>query len=145
MSESENYLVLVRGLSASGKTTFADIICGESENRVSICKDDFFYDESGNYTFDPEQLKAAHEWCRQETETCLSQGFGVVVVHNTFTRRWEVEPYLEIAARHKYRVIVTSLYDSGLTDIALSTRSDHGVDTRNVRQQRRRWENDIFR
>lgn len=140
------YLILIRGLSGSGKTTLADIICGDSEERVSISVDDYFYDEDTNsYKFIPEHLKEAHEWCRQESDTCMAQGFETVVIHNTFTRRWEVEPYLESAARHKYQVIVTSLYDAGLTDIALATRSEHGIDTRNVRQQRKRWDADVFR
>lgn len=142
----EKYLVLIRGLSGSGKTTLADIICGDTDSRVSISVDDYFYNEETDvYEFVPEQLKEAHEWCRQETEACMAQGFEVVAIHNTFTRRWEVEPYLESAARNKYKVIVTNLYDAGLTDVALAVRSEHGIDTRNVRQQRKRWESDVFR
>lgn len=148
MSEptKDKFLILIRGLSGSGKTTLADLICGDNEDRISISVDDFFFDEdSGKYLFVADQLKEAHEWCKQETNICMSQGFENVVVHNTFTRKWEVEPYLEMAAKYQYKVIVTNLFDAGLTDYALSARSEHGVDTRNVRQQRRRWDRDVFR
>ena len=74
----------------------------------------------------------------------MDQGFEVIVVHNTFTRGWEVEPYLQIAAQQGYRLIVSSLFDSGLNDSLLSARSEHNVQIHNVRRQRQRWETDVF-
>lgn len=146
---AEKYMILIRGLSGSGKTTLADIICGDIEHednqRVSISVDDYFYDDAGEYTFNPEQLKEAHEWCKAETDVCCTQGFPIVVVHNTFTRKWEVEPYFEIATRRGYRVFVLNLYDSGKTDAALAGSSPHGIEIFNIRSQRKRWEPDVFR
>jgi hypothetical protein len=142
---TEKYIIIVRGLSGSGKTTLADIICGDTESRVSISVDDFFYDDDDNYEFVPAQLREAHDWCKTEVGTCAAQGFEVIVVHNTFTRQWEVEPYLQIAAQFGYRCIVTSIFDSGKNDAELSGRSDHGIEIYNVRSQRKRWDHDVFR
>ena len=142
---SDKYIVIIRGLSGAGKTTLADIICGNNDACVTIAADDYFYNEDGVYEFDAEQLRDAHDWCKTETESCMTQGFKTIVVHNTFTRRWEVEPYIQLASKHNYRVIVTSLFDSGKNDAELAGRSEHGIEIYNVRNQRRRWESDVFR
>ena len=143
-AEKEKYLIIVRGLSSSGKTTLADIICGDDDNRISISVDDYFYDDDDRYEFVANDLKKAHMWCRQETDVCMTQGFDIVVVHNTFTRGWEVEPYLQLAAKRGYRVIVSSLFDGGLNDVMLSARSDHNVQIHNIRRQRQRWDANVF-
>ena len=138
-------LILIRGLSGSGKTTLADIICTDEDSCISISADDYFYDEDDNYKFDPEQLKEAHDWCKQEVDTCMTQQFDTIVVHNSFTRKWEVDPYLQLASVHKYQVTVVSLFDSGLNDHQLMARSPHKIPLGSIRSQRRRWEHDVFR
>lgn len=146
MPKSTNTLIIIRGLSGSGKTTLAEQICDISEDsRISIAADDFFYDDDDVYNFDAEQLKDAHDWCKQEVESCMVQNFNIIAVHNTFTRRWEVEPYIELANKHDYQVTVISLFDAGLNDIQLAKRSLHGIPVNSVRAQRNRWEDDIFR
>ena len=144
MGDNNKYLVLIRGLSGSGKTTLADLICGDQDSRISVSVDDYFYDEDDNYEFVPSELKKAYLWCRQETEICMEQGFDVVIVHNTFVKAWEVEPYLKLAEKKGYRVIVSSLHDNGFSDAVLSARSDHGVQIHNIRKQRSRWDLSVF-
>lgn len=139
-------LVIVRGLSGSGKTTIADLICDvDNDNRISISSDDFFYDEDGNYSFDPEAVRESHEWCKAEVENCMAQGFSVIVVHNTFTRKWEVDPYINYAMEKGYEVSILSLFDAGLNDAQLASRTPHGVPFFQIRKQRMRWEVDMFR
>ena len=89
-------LILVRGLSSSGKTTLADTICGEIEDRFKVSADEFFVDDSGVYSFNHEALKEAHAWCQKECLVAMEEGFQVIVVHNTFTRKWECDPYMEM-------------------------------------------------
>lgn len=142
--KTEKTLILVRGLSGSGKTTLADIIVGakdpEGERRIALSADDFFTDEQGNYTFVYEQLTAAHDWCKTETEACVAEGYDVVVVHNTFTRAWELNPYIEIAYRHQYRLQVVNLFDGGLNDAQLAGRCIHRIPIGSIAAQRKRWE-----
>lgn len=145
MTDNPKTLILIRGLSSSGKTTLADIICGDDDSRIAISADDYFYDDNDVYTFNSENLKDAHAWCKRETATCMAQGFSLIVVHNTFTRGWEVEPYLELAARRGYRVIVSSLFDAGQSDTDLAVRSKHNVRSHHIRAQRARWQSDVFR
>jgi len=144
-SQNPKTMILVRGLSGSGKTTIADLIVGEDESRISISVDDYFYSDDDEYEFDVSKLVDAHNWCKQEVETCLTQGYEVVVVHNTFTRRFELEKYLSLAINYGYRIHVISLFDNGLTDLQLAKQCVHNVPISNIKVQRRRWEDDVFR
>ena len=138
-------LILVRGLSGSGKTTLAETICGEIEDRFKVSADEFFVDDSGVYTFNHEALKEAHGWCQKKCLEAMEDGFQVIVVHNTFTRKWECDPYMEMANKNDYLVQVISLYDGGLSDRQLSERGEHNVPPHVIQTQRKRWDKDIYR
>lgn len=85
-------LVLIRGLPGSGKSTIAKMLDGF----VHLEADMFFTKENGEYIYEREKIKAAHEWCQAQAFSLLSLG-GSVVVSNTFTRHREMAPYFEIA------------------------------------------------
>jgi adenylate kinase family enzyme len=137
-------MYLIRGLSGSGKTTLANAIVSDLPTRASICVDDFFVGEDGVYKFEPERLKEAHDWCVEEADLVAQDSYEVVVVHNTFTRKWEAEPYFKIAEKYGYVVQVVSLYDSGFNDRALSERCVHGISEKAIQTQRKRWDLDIY-
>jgi predicted kinase len=101
-------LFLVRGLPGSGKTSFASAIW----NDYAVCEaDKFFYDEEGNYNFDPSKLKDAHAWCKNEVETRMKdhqvnqQYYPEIAVSNTFTQEWEMEDYFKLAEKYGYKVV----------------------------------------
>jgi len=91
-------LTLVRGVSGSGKTTFANHI---SDKVVSA--DDYFLDESGDYCFDADKLHSAHRYCAGKTESIMQTNKDVAVA-NTFTREWEMKKYYELAEKYGYMV-----------------------------------------
>ncbi|MFV0576474.1 MAG: ATP-binding protein [Vibrio sp.] len=90
-------LTLIRGLPGSGKSTLAAKLADESD-AIHLETDMFFVDKTGDYTFDGTQLPQAHEWCQQETESYLRQGYSVIV-SNTFVQQWEMQSYKDIAER----------------------------------------------
>jgi predicted kinase len=137
-------MYLIRGLSGSGKTTLATAIVSDLPSRASICVDDFFVGDDGVYKFEADRLKEAHDWCVEETDLIAQEGYAIVVVHNTFTRKWEADPYFKIAEKHGYAVQVVSLYDSGFNDRALSERCVHGISEKAIQAQRKRWDLDIY-
>lgn len=101
-------LILLRGLPGAGKSTFANLIW----NEYLICEaDKFFYDKEGNYKFDATKLREAHEWCRNNVEIymkdnqAIPQFYPQIVVSNTLTQEWEMEPYFELAKKYGYRVV----------------------------------------
>lgn len=143
-------LILIRGLSGSGKTTLAETICGDLDDRFMVSADDFFTDDKGVYTFEVDKLKEAHQWCQKETEDAMNEdfidgGYDVIVVHNSFTRKWEVDPYMELAKKNDYQVQVINLYDGGLSDRELSERGVHNLPPHQIQKQRKRWEKDVYR
>lgn len=96
-------LYIVRGLPGSGKSTFAKSIGG-----IHIEADQFFM-ENGKYNFDITKIKLAHKYCQNQTEAWMkTDGVQVdntnIVVSNTFTQEWEMEPYFKIAEDFGYRV-----------------------------------------
>ena len=96
-------LYIVRGLPGSGKSSFAKSIGG-----IHIEADQFFM-MNGKYNFDLTKIKLAHKYCQNQTEAWMkNDGIQVnsskIVVSNTFTQEWEMQPYYELAEKYGYRV-----------------------------------------
>ena len=88
-------MILIRGLPGSGKSTLANgFTCDWSWRHFEA--DMFFVDENGEYNFNSSKIKFAHEWCKEQTRMALVHGLNVVV-SNTFTTKWELSPYFDIA------------------------------------------------
>lgn len=94
----EKTLILLRGIPGSGKTTFSKTIGGlhfEADNYFMI--DDV-------YEFIPSKIKDAHRYCQESVEVNMMRGEENIVVSNTFTQEWEMEPYFEMATQYGYKV-----------------------------------------
>ncbi len=93
--------------------------------------DQFFASHDGTYIYDQEKVKDAHEWCQRETMRALANGKNVVV-SNTFTRRFEMEPYFRMCK------------SLGILTVVIETRGNypnvHGVDDEMLDRMRNRWE-----
>lgn len=128
-------LYLVRGLPGSGKSSFGARLAPQV-----FSADDYFMVD-GRYQFDPGKLSDAHASCLWRTGAWLEDRYTAhVAVANTFPRRWELEPYLQLAAAGGHELFVVDLYDGGLTDEQLAARNVHGVPVTTIANMRARWE-----
>lgn len=128
-------LFLVRGLPGSGKTTLSIHL-----NGVAFSADDYFINDIGKYVFDPRFLADAHAFCQKNVEQAIADGIEKVIVNNTMSARWEMEPYLRLAEKWNVTLTVIDLFDGGLTDEQLFQRNVHQVPLETIKQMRRRWE-----
>eukprot|EP00116_Pleurobrachia_bachei_P004589 sb/3464851/ len=65
--------------------------------------DDFFYDEYGEYQFDPYHLEEAHQWNLSRVKDALVEDVSPILVDNTNLQFWEMRPYCFEAAMVGYR------------------------------------------
>ena len=124
-------LLLVRGLPGSGKSTYARLLNGY----VHLEADMYFENFCGG-KFQPHKLKQAHLWCQQRTVDELTYGNNVVV-SNTFSRRWEMQPYFDMMNE-------LGADELGVSIEVITMKGDYGsihnVPYATVDKMRRRWE-----
>ena len=99
-------LYLLRGLPGSGKSTLANQF-GDTHFEADM----YFINESGEYLFNGADIKKAHQWCQSQVELAMIQNHitdgldsSDIIVSNTFTQEWEMEPYYKLAESYGYRV-----------------------------------------
>ena len=161
-------LKIVRGLPGSGKSTIGKQLASPdpghmlTHGRACFAADDWMVDRDGLYSFNPEKLKYCHEQCQSQVYESLDNEIVrahrldnlfdptnyVVVVANTFTEQWEIDPYLEIIeqlqAEHNVRVRLTVMtVDNGLSDEELAARNTHGVPVAAIKRMRDRFQHNI--
>jgi len=93
-------LILLRGLPGSGKSTLAQLFGTANHYEADM----YFTNAAGEYKFDPTGLRSAHEWCRYLVMVAMGKGEERIVVSNTFTQEWEMQPYFDLAKEYGYQV-----------------------------------------
>jgi len=142
------YLVILRGVSGSGKSTYASKLAVRlydymnPPRSVYICSaDKFFKRPNGTYDFNPRLLGEAHEWCFEMVDSQMDFKTQVIILDNTNTRRWEYEKYIELANRRGYIVKerIIGKFDEASVKLYAS-RNQHGVPEESVRKMADRFE-----
>ena len=121
-------LFLLRGLPGSGKSTLAKSLGG------SHMEADKYFEYEGKYEFDPSKLKEAHAWCQNAVRVGMETQGQKIVVSNTFTQEWEMQPYYDLAEKYGYRVysLICENRHSGV--------NQHGVPEEKLVQMKNRFE-----
>lgn len=88
-------LTIIRGLPGSGKSTLAARLKDKDSDHYEA---DQYFIKDGTYNFKPTHLREAHEWCQEKTRRALERNRDVIV-SNTFTSKWELEPYFKMAKK----------------------------------------------
>ena len=127
MTHRRKELVLVRGASGAGKSTYTK----KHLPGAVVCSADHYFERSGSYKFDRKKLGAAHGYCKGKAETYMKKGTPLVVVDNTNTQLREMKPYVKLARKYGYTVRFVRLE----TPVAVSAaRNTHGGPEEAVRR-----------
>lgn len=129
-------LFLVRGISGSGKSTYAKtLVSADPNNWIHLEADMFWVNHAtGEYEFDASRLGEAHAWCQNATTEYLALGYNVVV-SNTFTALRELRPYFSIAKNTKSGLYVVTA-NGAFKDV-------HNVPEEALKRQRDRFVHDL--
>ncbi|MBM9592545.1 ATP-binding protein [Leptospira sp. 201903075] len=106
--DSQKTLLALRGIPGSGKTTLAKTI-SLSNGAPVFSIDSYFENESGDYIFDYKKNHLAYRECESKTKQALEEGVPFVIVDNTFTLDWELEPYERLAKEFGYLFFVVTV------------------------------------
>jgi predicted kinase len=124
----EKILFIVRGLPGSGKSTFAKTLGG------THFETDNFFMVDGKYKFDGTKIKEAHNSCQNKVKTDMMVGREKIVVSNTFTQEWEMEPYFGMAKEFGYKAF------SIIVENRHGGTNEHGVPDEVLTKMRERFE-----
>jgi predicted kinase len=131
-------LIIIRGLPGSGKSTLAEHLEASFNSTNGVVArvfeaDQFFHTLEG-YKFDGTKLREAHLDCQVRTRAWLKKG-NIAIVSNTFTQRWEYEPYLDMATQYNFPVQVIEVHGD--------FQNIHGVPPDKIESMRERWESHL--
>ena len=126
-------LILLRGLPGSGKTTLA-VVLSESGKYPVFSVDDYFTDEGGRYEFRFQENHLAYKQCEENVKVAMQQGSEKILLHNTFTQEWEMEPYFELAQKFGYKIFTIIVENRHGSD------NIHGVPENKVEAMRERFQ-----
>ncbi len=129
--DNEKNIILVRGLSGSGKTTFSNLI--KTLDDVVVAADDYMIDEKGEYKFNLYELNDCHKKCKEKVEDEMKNNTKKIFVHNTFTEEWEMKPYKKMAEKYNYRLF------SIIIENVNNNNNIHGVPSSTILKQKERF------
>ena len=126
MKRDNQLLLLLRGLPGAGKSTYARTL-----TEYTHLETDMYFSKDGEYNWDGSLLGKAHKWCQDEVRRVLISGSNVVV-SNTFTKKWEMEAYFEMAKELNIPIKVIEMTGS--------YPNIHGVSEEHIAKMKARWE-----
>lgn len=144
-------VIILRGVSGSGKTTYAFRLAQGNDN--VIVSTDYFFMKSGKFVYEASKIQEAHsETLKNFIEVVTAGKHSTIFVDNTNTSVAELAPYAAIATAYGYSVKIITLIVS--PNVA-AERSSHRVPIEVIRKQAstlesnnphipRRWEHEII-
>jgi energy-coupling factor transporter ATP-binding protein EcfA2 len=152
-------LILMRGIPGSGKSTIARSLAGVTSEEITregahrfqygtigqggavLSTDFYFMDDAGEYRFNPAKIGDNHGLNQACCDALMQDGEPLIVIDNTNTMIWEMEPYVEMAKDHGYKVVVVEVPHPPIEVAA--ARNSHGVPLEALERMVKRWQSEI--
>ncbi|XP_064546054.1 uncharacterized protein LOC135433750 [Drosophila montana] len=140
-------MIIMRGPPGSGKSTMAKTLLQQIHllEQHSITdfvhsSDDYFLTPRG-YQFNPNLLPEAHDWNKHRVQRKAAAGWSPIIVDNTNTMVWEMQPYVQIAVQHGYLLELLEPQTSWRKSATeLAKRNVHQVPKENIKRMLDRYE-----
>jgi predicted kinase len=98
-------VIIMQGISGSGKTVFARRLTKNVPGAVIISADDFLMD-GDRYMYDNERVKSAHSYCFHAFIEAVHQEAPLIIIDNTNLKWNHVWRYARVAPKYGYDVSV---------------------------------------
>ncbi len=102
-------LIILRGLPGSGKSTLAKLLSENDKWPVYSIDSYFTNPETNNYKFEFDKNHLAYKNCEELTELAMKNKIEKIILDNTFTLDWEIEPYFKMSKIYNYKVFVATV------------------------------------
>lgn len=140
---NNNWMILMRGLAGSGKTTMVDgIVEFANMNYIPVVvrSTDYFWMEDGEYKFDASKLGKAHEWNQEHVKKSIESNVNWIIVDNTNTTYKECAPYIEMAANNGYNLALRTPPHLWAFDVDIcAERNTHNVPKEAIQKMKDRF------
>jgi predicted kinase len=125
VEKMEPSIIILRGISGSGKSVLANRVVDEFADSVVVSADNYFLNDDGKYEYDARGLSAAHLVCFQDFLDNVNEEVDIIVVDNRSLRAEEITPYWMVGRSYGYEVVVVNVHEFDL-DLCYR-RNQHGV------------------
>jgi predicted kinase len=128
---SSREVVIVRGISGSGKTTY---VAEELPDAFVISSDALYVDRKGDYKFQRRRVGEVHEKCLTEFRAALGRREQLIAIDKCNLSWAAIKPYVQLATEHGYKVSVVTI----ACDVDTAFRRNvHGTPRNKIQQMHR--------
>lgn len=106
-------VTILRGISGSGKTTWANT----HKEQALILSTDRYFEQSGTYVFNGAKLQEYHRKTFREYIEAILRKELWIIVDNTNIKLWEFMPYVSVAEAYGYTVEIFTFACSVATSL----------------------------
>ena len=134
-------MVIMRGLPGSGKSSLVRQILKTYPHAEVCSADAFFTQADGSYQYDRTKIKEAHMFSQGRAEALCKDACNLVIVDNTHVKRWELQPYINTAAKFRYSVLILEPQTPWAKDPGqLAERNSHDVSENVIMKKLKEWQ-----
>lgn len=133
-------LILMRGVTGSGKSTRAKQLLEQNPQAVILSTDDHFIVE-GKYRFDPSLLEKNHRANQENCRLEMLRRRELIIIDNTNVTAREMKPYRLLALEHGYETEILEIQPPPLEELLRrrEARHDKKVPPRTIERTLGRW------
>lgn len=140
LKKHNRIIFLIRGPPGTGKETLAAMMTTLYPSSIIFSAKQYFE----KLLSEPRDKKSgikSHEWCRKKVEDGCRKSIPVIVIRNTHVRKWEVNPYIQIARQFQYTIIIADTSKKFFFDSQVLAKSNtQGLTAQYFEYRLRQWD-----